>query len=115
MQCRLGGLDDGDEAVGTEIEAPLAHGEAGERVRLAIRAGDILLAVEEPRGLSARNILRGQLTSLTREGPTVHAIVDAGARFQVHLTPSARDALRLAAGDPVWLVIKTHSFRIVSS
>ncbi len=116
MQCRLVQPGpDGDEPAGAEIEAPLAHGDAGERVRLAIRAGDILLAVEEPRGLSARNILRGRLTSLTREGPTVHAVVDAGARFQVHLTPGARDALRLAAGDPVWLIIKTHSFRIVSS
>jgi molybdate transport system ATP-binding protein len=116
MQCRL--VQPGpesDSSAGAEIEAPLAKGEAGDRVRLAIRAGDILLAVEEPRGLSARNILRGQLTSLTREGPTVHAVVDAGARFQVHLTPGARDALRLAAGDPVWLIIKTHSFRIVSS
>ena len=44
----------------------------------------------------------------------MHAVVSAGARFIVHLTPGARDALRLATGDPVWLVIKTHSFRIVS-
>jgi molybdate transport system ATP-binding protein len=115
MQCRLIGPGTGEAAVGAEIEAPLAYGEAGDEVRLAIRAGDILLAIEEPRGLSARNILRGQLMSLTREGPTVHAVVDAGARFQVHLTPGARDALRLGAGDHVWLIIKTHSFRIVSS
>ena len=115
MQCRLIGPGPGaDAATGAEIEAPLAFGESGDQVRLAIRAGDILLAVEEPRGLSARNILRGQIMSLTREGPTVHAIVDAGARFQVHLTPGARDALRLGAGDQVWLIIKTHSFRIVS-
>jgi ABC-type molybdate transport system ATPase subunit len=52
---------------------------------------------------------------LTREGPTVHAAVEAGARFGVHLTPAARDALGLEVGDPVWLIIKTHSFRIVSS
>jgi molybdate transport system ATP-binding protein len=115
MQCRLTGPGPGEAAAaGVEIEAPLAYGEAGDRVRLAIRAGDILLAVEEPRGLSARNVLRGQLMSLTREGPTVHAVVDAGARFQVHLTPGARDALRLGAGDHVWLIVKSHSFRIVS-
>jgi len=112
MQCRLtaGGT-------GTEVETPLADGDEGSAVRLAIRAGDILLATEEPRNLSARNVLRGRLTSLTREGPTVHAAVEAeaGARFAVHLTPGSRDALALAAGDPVWLIIKTHSFRIVSS
>jgi molybdate transport system ATP-binding protein len=111
MQCRLTGGD------ATEVEAPLADGDEGSPVRLAIRAGDILLATEEPRNVSARNVLRGQLTSLSREGPTVHATVveDAGARFVVHLTPGARDALALATGDPVWLIIKTHSFRIVSS
>ena len=112
MRCRLTGPGPG---AGVEIEAPLAHGEPGDRVRLAIRAGDILVAVEQPRGLSARNILRGQLLSLTREGPIVHAVVDAGARFHVDLTPGARDDLRLGAGDHVWLIIKTHSFRIVSS
>jgi len=116
MRCRLTGPDPGASAgAGVEIEAPLAHGASGDRVRLAIRAGDILVAIEEPRGLSARNILRGQLLSLTREGPIVHAVVDAGARFHVDLTPGARDDLRLGAGDHVWLIIKTHSFRIVSS
>ncbi len=108
MQCRLTGT-------GTEIEAPLSQGEAGAPVRLAIRAGDILLANEQPRGLSARNVLRGHLASLTREGARIIAGVDAGEHFLVHLTPSACDALHLAVGDHVWLIIKTHSCRIVSS
>ena len=106
MQCRLTG--------GTEIEAPLSQGDVGSPIRLAIRAGDILLANEPPRGLSARNVLRGRLTSLTRDGVRVVAGVEAGERFLVHLTPSARDALHLAVGDDVWLIIKTHSLRIVS-
>lgn len=108
MQCRLTGA-------GTEIEAPLSHGDAGSPIRLAIRAGDILLANEQPRGLSARNVLRGRLTSLTREGARIIAGVDAGEHFLVHLTPSACDALHLEVGDHVWLIIKTHSCRIVSS
>ena len=108
MHCRLG-------AAIAEIEAPLSKAEAGTRVRLAIRAGDILLATEEPRGLSARNVLRGRLDSLRREGSTVIAGVHAGAHFIVHLTPTAIDALGLAAGRDVWLIIKTHSCRIVSS
>jgi molybdate transport system ATP-binding protein len=107
MQCRL-------TDTGTELEAPLSHGDAGAPVRLAIRAGDILLANEQPRGLSARNVLRGRLMSLTREGARVVAGVEAGDRFLVHLTPSACDALHLAVGDHVWLIIKTHSLRIVS-
>jgi molybdate transport system ATP-binding protein len=117
MRCRLAPVTrSGDHSHEcTEIEAPLAHAEIGARVRLAIRAGDILLAIQEPQGLSARNILSGRLTSLAREGHTIHAAVDVGAHFLVHLTPAARDDLRLAAGDPVWLIVKTHSFRIVST
>ncbi len=52
MHCRLDGTT-------TELEIPLADAEVGAPVRLAIRAGDILLANQEPRGLSARNVLRG--------------------------------------------------------
>jgi molybdate transport system ATP-binding protein len=107
MQCRLAGSE-------TELEVPLGRGTAGARTRIAIRAGDILLATELPRGLSARNILQGRLLALTRDGATVVATVDAGARFVVHLTPSAADGLGLTPGQDVWLVIKTYSCRIAS-
>jgi len=105
MTCRLAGQR-------VELEVPLARGAAGAAVRVAIRAGDILLATEPPRGLSARNILRGQLASLTRDGAAMVAAVDAGARFVVHLTPSSAFGLGLTVGQDVWLVIKTYSCRI---
>lgn len=104
MQCRITGAD-------VELEVPLARGDVGDLVRIAIRAGDILLAVEPPRGLSARNVLAGSVTSLTRDGVTMVAAVDAGARFLVHVTPSAAETLRLSIGQRVWLVIKTYSCR----
>ncbi len=91
MLCRL-------ERAATELEVPLSHVQPGLIVRVAIRAGDILLATEEPRGLSARNILPGVIESLAQEGATVIAVVQAGGRFEVHLTPSACEALRLARG-----------------
>jgi len=108
MLCRLAQM-------GTELEVPLAHMNTDSSVRLAIRAGDILLATEEPRGLSARNVLRGTLVAIRREGPTVVVDVDARDRFVVHLTPSAADVLGLVAGKSVWLVIKTYSCRVVSA
>ncbi len=107
MQCRL--LDSG-----LTLEVPLTQGPVDSPVRLAIRAGDILLAIQEPHGISARNVLAGRLASLEREGATVVAAVDAGEHFVVHLTPGARESLKLAVGDPVWLIVKTHSCRIVS-
>jgi molybdate transport system ATP-binding protein len=107
MRCRLADCE-------AELEVPLARVDPNADVRVAIRAGDILLASEEPRGLSARNVLQGTLSSMQREGATVIVMVSAGCAFQVHLTPGAAESLRLAAGQRVWLVIKTHSCRVVS-
>ena len=99
----------------TELEIPLIARPPGHRLRIAIRAGDILLATQEPIGLSARNILPGRVAFLRREATTMTAGVDAGVRFLVHLTPGGAESLRLHAGDAVWLIVKTHSCRIVSA
>jgi molybdate transport system ATP-binding protein len=110
MQCRLR-----DSAV--ELEVPLMQGQVGDPIRVAVRAGDILVANQEPRGLSARNVIRGRLIDLTAQGPTMVATVDAGsgaataARFVVHLTPGGVDSLGLARGSDLWLVVKTYSCR----
>jgi molybdate transport system ATP-binding protein len=96
-----------------EIEVPLGHATPGDRVRLAIRAGDILLATEVPRALSARNVLDGKILSLDRRGTLVVARVDCGAVFTVHVTPGAVRALELSVEKKVWLVLKTHSCHFV--
>jgi molybdate transport system ATP-binding protein len=107
MQCRL-------RDSGAELEVPLFRAAIGDAVRIAVRAGDILVANEEPRGLSARNILRGRLQSVKREGATMIATVDAGQPFTVHLTPGGYDSLGLAVGTPLWLIIKTYSCRTLA-
>ena len=96
-----------------EIEVPLAHASAGDLVQVAIRAGDILLASERPRGLSARNILEGRMVSLEQRGTMCIARVDCSVTFIVHVTPGAVRALELTTGKPVWLVLKTHSCHLV--
>ena len=106
MRARLAGSD-------TELELPLGYAAVGDRVRVAIRAGDILLATERPVGLSARNILQGTIDSVEIRGATVVCRVNAGALFLVHVTPSALRALEIAAGKRVWLVIKTHSCHLI--
>jgi molybdate transport system ATP-binding protein len=80
---------------------------------VAVRAGDILLATVPPAGLSARNTIAGKLVSLGVRDFMVVAQVDSGVRFEVHLTPGARDSLGLASDREVWLVIKTHSCHLV--
>jgi molybdate transport system ATP-binding protein len=96
-----------------EIEVPLGHAAPGDRVRVAIRAGDILLATERPRALSARNILEGTIASIEHRGTLVIARVDCGVVFTVHVTPGAERVLALAVGKKVWLVLKTHSCHFV--
>ena len=40
-------------------------------------------------------------------------MIEAGATFEVHLTPGAIDALGLENGKTIWLVIKTYSCNLV--
>jgi molybdate transport system ATP-binding protein len=108
MTCRL-------QTSSVELETPLLKAAVGSRLRIGIRAGDILLATEPPRGLSARNIVPGKITSLARRDVIVAAIIDCGVAMEVHLTLAARDALQLAARAEVWLVVKTHSCHLLMS
>jgi molybdate transport system ATP-binding protein len=101
----------------SEIETPLGHAALGTTVRLAIRAGDILLATERPHGLSARNVIAGKIISLEQRGTMfiaqVAADADAAVVFTVHLTLGAKRALELEVNRPVWLVLKTYSCHVL--
>jgi molybdate transport system ATP-binding protein len=98
-----------------EIETPLGYREVGSSVRLAIRAGDILLGTERPRGLSARNVMPGEIISLEQRGTMFVARVATGSGviFTVHLTPGARRSLELDVKRGVWLVVKTYSCHVL--
>jgi molybdenum ABC transporter ATP-binding protein len=96
-----------------ELEVPLARIEPGANVRIAIRAGDILMSTQVPQALSARNHLIGKLTSLNRVGVMVVAEVDCGVPVTVDLTPSAVESLGLKVGQEVWLIIKTYSCHLL--
>jgi molybdate transport system ATP-binding protein len=106
MTCRLAG--------GAQLEVPLARMDAGARCRIAVRAGDILLARSRPEGLSARNLLPGRVVAVEQQASTVVARISAGPEFEVHITPAARQALGVVAGAELWLVIKTFSCHVVA-
>jgi len=110
MTCRLPGSPAEKSVL---LETPLIRAEVGSRLRLGIRAGDILLAIAKPVGLSARNVLTGRLLSLKRRDMIISARVDCGVEMEVYLTLAARDALALTEGCEVWLVIKTHSCHLM--
>ncbi|HSZ64268.1 MAG TPA: molybdenum ABC transporter ATP-binding protein [Terriglobales bacterium] len=97
-----------------ELETPLVRAEVGSRLRVGIQAGDLLLATEEPRGLSARNILPGMIRRLIQRDVMIAAIVECGGTyFEVHLTLASRDVLQLKPGKAVWVVVKTHSCHLM--
>ncbi|MFZ0477556.1 MAG: molybdenum ABC transporter ATP-binding protein [Terriglobales bacterium] len=98
----------------TNLETPLVRMEVGAKLRIGIRAGDIMLATESPRGLSARNIIPGTIQIVEQRHGFVSAVVDcAGTRFEVHLTLAALDDLGLIVGKSVWVVVKTHSCHLL--
>ena len=103
MTCRVAGSE-------LNVEVPLSRADRSRWMRVGIRAGDILLASSKPEGLSARNVFAGLIESLQQRDVMVIANVNvAGATFEVHVTPGARESLSLSAGKAVWLVVKTYS------
>ena len=107
MTCRIAETD-------VTLEAPLTRVNRDELL-LGVRAGDILIANEQPRGISARNVLRGTIESVESQGVMVRLLVNAnGAKFEAHVTPGAQVALGLSGGKSVWLVIKTYSCHLLS-
>jgi molybdate transport system ATP-binding protein len=110
MTCRLACKKQGASVL---LETPLIRAEHGTRLRIGIRAGDILLATTKPEGLSARNVIAGQVVSVERRDMMILARVNCGVEMEVHLTLAARDALQLEAGREVWLIIKTYSCHLM--
>ena len=108
MTCRING--DGGPLV---LETPLVRGGVGAPLRVGIRAGDILLAIAAPVGLSARNVIPGRIEAMEQRDVMIVARVKCRVEMEVHLTLAARDSLELAAGKEVWLVIKTHSCHLM--
>ncbi|MGA2991623.1 MAG: TOBE domain-containing protein, partial [Candidatus Korobacteraceae bacterium] len=114
MTCSLQGT-------AATIECPLYTGGVGMEVKVGIRAGDIMLSVPRPEGLSARNVLGGTIRSLRRLDVAVEVVVEATAApnaapavlFRVHITPGTVAALGLHQGQPIHLVMKTHSCRVM--
>ncbi len=83
----------------------------GQRVRLQLLARDLILAVEEPRGLSVRNQLRGRVVSVTQDQGACLVEVDiGGATLLARISAAATRELRVAPGLDVWALVKAVSF-----
>ena len=64
--------------------------------------------------LSARNVLKGRVTSVVRGATTAHVKIDLGGGQVVtaSITSEAVDELKLAAGDNAYAVIKASDVMV---
>gem|GEM_PF-44161 len=97
---------------GVEMSIPWTPDlEVGASVLLAVGAGEVLVASVRPVGLSARNLVEVEVDALTRVGEAW--LVQAGP-WLAHLTPEAVRELGVVVGGRVWMVVKTHAWRVVA-
>jgi molybdate transport system ATP-binding protein len=94
------------------VEVPLGRARTGESVSVAVRSGDILLATEELRGLSARNQFAGRISLIERRSEQTLVHVESGVHWIASVTRQSLEELRLEVGKTVWLAFKTYSCRI---
>lgn len=94
------------------LYAPLLGLPIGARVRLQIRARDVMIATSQPTALSALNVLPGRVTGVEylAEGMAEIALDCSGVRVVARLTQKSVDALSLIPGRGVYAVIKAVSF-----
>lgn len=99
---------------GQSMSMPASAVEAGETLRLRIRARDVAIAVAQPEGLSIRNVLTGCILEIMQEAETAFAEVlldiGEGQRLRARITRASVAELGLSEGKDVFALIKSVSF-----
>ena len=98
---------------GQELFVPYIARSAGQPLQVRVSPGDILISTERPKAISAANIISGSIRSIETSNGQAMIAVDDGVEFYVRLTASAVERLKLIEELPVFLIMKTHSFRIL--
>jgi molybdate transport system ATP-binding protein len=102
---------DGGLAVATTLDP---RRPPGSRVTLALRAEDVLVCLESPVGISARNVYEARITSVENTGLdlTLRCVISKADVALVRVTRQAGQALDLHPGRRVVLAVKSHSVRV---
>ncbi len=99
---------------GPELIVPLAGEDSGE-VLVSLPANEIMIATEQPRGLSARNVLPATVAEISHLGHLALVTAELGAGVPpvvVEVTETTPSRLGLDIGAAVFLVIKATSCRL---
>jgi molybdate transport system ATP-binding protein len=91
------------------LRVPGLSREAGAKVRVFVQARDVMLALDEPQRISARNVLPAVIDRLspTAGGAILVGLQGDGARLTAALTAEAVADLGLAPGIAVWAILKS--------
>ncbi|MEZ5780000.1 MAG: molybdenum ABC transporter ATP-binding protein [Paracoccaceae bacterium] len=94
---------------GGTILTPERMGDSGDRVRLFVRARDVMLARHRPEGLSALNILPTRVISVATAGSASAEVrLDcSGTALSARITQRSAMALGLAPGVDCFAILKT--------
>ena len=96
---------------GLELETPWPMA-GGENLSLGIRAEDILVSLDRPTRISARNICPGRVARIDPQSDHLLVHVDVGEdRLIAKLTEAAVENLSLAPSSSVYLIIKSQALR----
>ncbi|MBM6579518.1 molybdenum ABC transporter ATP-binding protein [Microvirga sp. BT689] len=117
IEARVCGHDDAYgltvlEARAGALTVPRLRHPVGTRLRVRLRARDIMLSLKAPEGLSALNVLPGFISSVDEaEGTSVDVQLDCGGDSVVaRVTRKSVDELGLKPGLPVHAIIKSIAF-----
>jgi molybdate transport system ATP-binding protein len=98
---------------GGALLTTLRAGSPGTRLRVRLRARDIAVAVEEPRGISTQNVLPATLKAIEAAGDTPEVFLRLAVGPTPVLARVTRDSvarLGLRPGMPLWALIKAVTF-----
>jgi len=89
------------------------HRQPGEMVMISVRAGDVIVALDVPSKISARNVIGAVIDDLHVLDDQVLVYADIGVRIVVEITPAALEDLGLQKGQELYLIIKTNSILVL--
>lgn len=94
---------------GGELTIPMVAGQTGDPIRLRVSSRDVVIAIEQLSGISIRNSLEAQITSIERkqDGQVLVGLTVGEQLMKARVTTDAVDELNLSEGSSVYALIKT--------
>lgn len=95
------------------LVSPTVDCHSGEMAIVSLRASDIILSLNSPSNISARNIVKARIEEIHEVGSQVLVYLDVGERLVSEITHDALLELDLHPGAEVYMVIKTSSICVM--